>query len=126
MIEGTYYFSELIAIYMYMKEVRIDENRLSGMAYHIAVNEGLGNNYVQLSEQDIRYILKAPLWSMRLIWLAIVITEIMRVVFGRFAAEYRSRMVKKSRRMLHGVLGCPQQAKRATGGGAANEYLNSS
>lgn len=60
-IEETYRFFESIGIPMHLKEVGIDESRLSEMAHHIAVNEGLENAYAPLSEQDILDILKASL-----------------------------------------------------------------
>lgn len=60
-IEATYRFFESIGIPMYLKEVGIDESRLSEMAHHIAVNEGLDKAYAPLSEQDILDILKASL-----------------------------------------------------------------
>jgi len=60
-IEETYRFFESIGIPMHLKDVGIDESRLSEMARHIAVNEGLENAYVPLSEQDILNILKASL-----------------------------------------------------------------
>lgn len=60
-IEETYHFFETIGIPMHLKEVGIDESRLSEMAHHIAVNEGLENAYVPLLEQDILDILKASL-----------------------------------------------------------------
>ena len=60
-IEETYRFFESIGIPMHLKEVGIDESRLSEMARHIAENEGLENAYVPLLEQDIQDILKASL-----------------------------------------------------------------
>lgn len=60
-IEETYRFFESLGIPMHLKEVGVDESRLSEMAHHIAVNEGLENAYVPLSEQDILEILKASL-----------------------------------------------------------------
>lgn len=60
-IEETYRFFESIGIPMHLKEVGIDESRLSEMAHHIAVNEGLESAYVPLSEQDILNILQASL-----------------------------------------------------------------
>lgn len=60
-IEETYRFFESIGIPMHLKEVGIDESRLSEMANHIAVNEGLENAWAPLSEQDILDILKASL-----------------------------------------------------------------
>ncbi|MGM9645888.1 MAG: iron-containing alcohol dehydrogenase [Eubacteriales bacterium] len=60
-IDETYSFFESIGIPMHLKEVGIDDKRLSEMAHHIAVNEGLENAYVPLTEQDILDILKASL-----------------------------------------------------------------
>ncbi len=60
-IEETYRFFESIGIPMHLKEVGIDDSRLSEMANHIAVNEGLEHAWVPLSEQDILDILKASL-----------------------------------------------------------------
>lgn len=60
-IEETYRFFEEIGIPMHLREVGIDESRLSEMAHHIAVNEGLEHAYAPLSEQDILTILKASL-----------------------------------------------------------------
>lgn len=60
-IKETYRFFESIGIPMHLKEVGIDDSRLSEMANHIAVNEGLEHAWVPLSEQDILDILKASL-----------------------------------------------------------------
>ena len=60
-IEETYMFFESIGIPMHLREVGIDDSRLDEMAHHIAVNEGLENAYVPLSEQDIKEILAASL-----------------------------------------------------------------
>jgi hypothetical protein len=60
-IRSTYDFFASIGIPMHLKEVGIDESRLEEMAHHIAVNEGLENAYVPLTEQDILSILKASL-----------------------------------------------------------------
>ena len=60
-IEMTYAFFEEIGIPMHLREVGIGEERIDEMAHHIAVNEGLGNAYVPLSEQDIKEILVASL-----------------------------------------------------------------
>lgn len=60
-IDETYRFFESMGIPMHLKEVGIDDGRLSEMAHHIAVNEGLENAYVPLTEQDILDILKASL-----------------------------------------------------------------
>ena len=46
---------------MHLKEVGIDESRLSEMAHHIAENEGLENAWASLKEEDILEILKASL-----------------------------------------------------------------
>ena len=60
-IEETYRFFESIGIPMHLREVGIDESRLSEMAHHVAVNEGLENAYAPLFESDILDILKASL-----------------------------------------------------------------
>ena len=60
-IEETYKFFESINIPMHLKEVCIDESRIDEMAHHIAVNEGLENAYVPLTEQDIKKILTESL-----------------------------------------------------------------
>ena len=60
-IEETYKFFESIGIPMHLKEVGIDESRIEEMAHHIAVNEGLENAYVPLTEKDIVEILTASL-----------------------------------------------------------------
>lgn len=60
-IEETYRFFESIGIPMHLKEVGIDDSKLSEMANHIAVNEGLEHAWVPLSERDILDILKASL-----------------------------------------------------------------
>lgn len=60
-IDETYKFFESLGIPMHLKDVGIDESRLSEMAHHIAVNEGLDKAWMPLSEQDILEILKASL-----------------------------------------------------------------
>lgn len=60
-IGETYRFFESIGIPMHLKDVGIDESRLSEMAHHVAVNEGLENSYAPLLEQDILDIFKASL-----------------------------------------------------------------
>jgi hypothetical protein len=60
-IDSTYAFFEEIGIPMHLKEVGIGPERLEEMAHHVAVNEGLDQAYVPLSEQDILSILKASL-----------------------------------------------------------------
>lgn len=60
-IDATYKFFESIGIPMHLREVGIDESRLSEMAHHIAVNEGLDQAYAPLSEKDILEILEASL-----------------------------------------------------------------
>jgi hypothetical protein len=44
---------------MHLKEVGIDESRISEMAHHVAINEGLDQPYVYapLNESDIEKIL---------------------------------------------------------------------
>ena len=56
-IDETYKFFESIDIPMHLREVGIDESRIGEMAHHIAVNEGLENAYVPLTEEDIKKIL---------------------------------------------------------------------
>lgn len=60
-IEETYKLFESFGIPMHLKEVGIDESRLSEMAHHIAINEGLENAWAPLNEEDIFEILKASL-----------------------------------------------------------------
>ena len=60
-IDATYAFFESINIPMHLREVGIGEERIDEMAHHIAVNEGLENAYVPLTEQDIKEILVASL-----------------------------------------------------------------
>ena len=56
-IDLTYEFFKSINIPMHLKEVGIDASRIDEMAHHIAVNEGLENAYVPLTEQDIKKII---------------------------------------------------------------------
>lgn len=60
-IEATYDMFASFGIPMHLKEVGIDETRLSEMAHHIAVNEGLEHAWAPLTEQDILDILKKSL-----------------------------------------------------------------
>lgn len=60
-IEETYNFFESIGIPMHLKELGIDESRVTEMAHHIAVNEGLENAYVPLNEADIEKIIRESL-----------------------------------------------------------------
>ena len=60
-IDQTYKFFESIGIPMHLREVGIDDSRIDEMAHHIAVNEGLENAYVPLTEKDIKEILIASL-----------------------------------------------------------------
>ena len=60
-IDETYRFFESINIPMCLRDVGIDDSRIDEMAHHIAVNEGLENAYVPLTEQDIKNILVASL-----------------------------------------------------------------
>ena len=60
-IDATYEFFESIGIPMHLREVGIGPERLDEMARHIAVNEGLENAYVPLTEKDIKEILVASL-----------------------------------------------------------------
>lgn len=56
-IEETYSFFESINIPMHLKDVGIDDARIEEMAHHIAINEGLENAYVPLTEKDLVEIL---------------------------------------------------------------------
>ena len=60
-IDATYKFFESINIPMHLREVGIDDSRISEMAHHIAVNEGLENAYAPLTEKDIAEIITASL-----------------------------------------------------------------
>ena len=60
-IDATYTFFEEIGIPMHLREVGIGPERISEMAHHIAVNEGLDSAYVPLTEKDITDILTASL-----------------------------------------------------------------
>ncbi len=60
-IEETYSFFESLDVPMHLKELGIDESRIPEMAHHIAVNEGLENAFVPLSEDDLNDILTACL-----------------------------------------------------------------
>ena len=62
-IADTYSFFESLGIPMHLKEVGIDESRLSEMAHHIAENEGLDSKqvYAPLTEADILTILRNSL-----------------------------------------------------------------
>ena len=60
-IDETFKFFESIGIPMHLREVGIDGSRIDEMAHHIAVNEGLENAYVPLTEEDIKEILVASL-----------------------------------------------------------------
>ena len=60
-INETYFFFESIGIPMHLHEVGIGPERIDEMAHHIAVNEGLENAYVPLTEKDIKTILEASL-----------------------------------------------------------------
>jgi len=60
-IEETYRFFESIGMPMHLKDVGVDEKKIGEMAHHIAVNEGLENAYVPLTEDDIREILTASM-----------------------------------------------------------------
>lgn len=60
-IDMTYRLFESMGMPMHLTDVGIDESRLSEMAHHIAVNEGLDQAWAPLSEEDILEILKASL-----------------------------------------------------------------
>lgn len=54
-------FFKEIGLPMHLKDVGIGEERLTEMAHHIAVNEGLDKAYFPLSEEDILKILRESL-----------------------------------------------------------------
>ena len=56
-IDATYAFFEEIGIPMHLRDVGIGDERIGEMAHHIAVNEGLENAWVPLSEKDIAQII---------------------------------------------------------------------
>ncbi len=60
-IEKTYAFFESLGIPMHLRKVGIDEARLSEMAHHVAIGEGLEHAYVPLLEEDILSIFRASL-----------------------------------------------------------------
>ncbi|OON85364.1 NADH-dependent alcohol dehydrogenase [Oribacterium sp. C9] len=60
-IQATYDFFLSIGIPMNLRAVGIDESRIDEMAHHVAVNEGLEEAWVPLSEKDIADIFKASL-----------------------------------------------------------------
>lgn len=60
-IEKTYELFASFGIPMHLREVGIDDTRLSEMAHHIAVNEGLEHAWAPLNEQDILEILEESL-----------------------------------------------------------------
>ena len=60
-INETYKFFESINIPMHLRDVGIDESRIDEMAHHVAVNEGLENAWVPLTEKDIADIFRASL-----------------------------------------------------------------
>ena len=60
-IDATYAFFESIGIPMHLRDLGIDESRIPEMAQHIALNEGLDEAYVPLSESDIADIIRESL-----------------------------------------------------------------
>ncbi len=56
-IKKMYDFFVSLGMPMHLKEVGIDESRIREMAHHIALNEGLDQAYVPLTEDDIVSIL---------------------------------------------------------------------
>lgn len=60
-IDATYRFFESIHIPMHLRDVGIDDSRISEMAHHIAVNEGLEDAWAPLYEDDLNAILRASL-----------------------------------------------------------------
>ena len=60
-IDATYAFFESLGIPMHLRELGIDESRIPEMAQHIALNEGLDEAWVPLSESDIADIIRESL-----------------------------------------------------------------
>ena len=60
-IDATYAFFESIGIPMHLRDLGIDESRIPEMAQHIALNEGLDEAWVPLSESDIAEIIRESL-----------------------------------------------------------------
>ena len=60
-IDATYAFFESLGIPMHLRELGIDESRIPEMAQHIALNEGLDEAWVPLSESDIAEIIRESL-----------------------------------------------------------------
>ena len=60
-IDETYKFFELIHIPMHLRDVGIDDSRIGEMAHHIAVNEGLEEEWAPLNEDDLVTILTESL-----------------------------------------------------------------
>ena len=60
-IRAVYALFESFGMPMHLREVGIDESRLSEMAHHIAENEGLDKAWAPLTEADILAILQASL-----------------------------------------------------------------
>ena len=60
-IDRTFIFFEEIGIPMRLRDLGIGEERIDEMAHHVAVNEGLENAWVPLSESDIAAILRESL-----------------------------------------------------------------
>lgn len=60
-ISATYDFFESLGIPMHLQDVGIGPDRIAEMAHHVALNEGLDQAYVPLTEQDIAAILTASL-----------------------------------------------------------------
>ncbi len=60
-IAATYDFFASLGIPMHLQDVGIGPDRIAEMAHHVALNEGLDQAYVPLTEQDIAEILTASL-----------------------------------------------------------------
>ena len=60
-IDATYAFFGSLGIPMHLRELGIDESRIPEMAQHIALNEGLDEAWVPLSESDIADIIRESL-----------------------------------------------------------------
>ena len=60
-IDATYAFFESIGIPMHLRDLGIDESRIPEMAQHIALNEGLDEAWIPLTESDIADIIRESL-----------------------------------------------------------------
>jgi alcohol dehydrogenase class IV len=60
-IDMMYEFFKSIGIPMHLREVGIDESRISEMAHHVALQDGLDKAWAPLLEDDIAAIMRDSL-----------------------------------------------------------------